>query len=103
MHENLIRLRDEALSDLGSATDADALEAWRVRYLSRKGGAYQFDGWARIAPTNVPVYNPAFDVTPAKYVTAIITERGIAQGDYETSLALLCMGSGALHELTARE
>jgi phenylalanyl-tRNA synthetase alpha chain len=39
MHENLIRLRDEALSELGSATDADALEAWRVRYLSRKGGA----------------------------------------------------------------
>jgi phenylalanyl-tRNA synthetase alpha chain len=39
MHENLIRLRDEALSDLGAATDADALEAWRVRYLSRKGGA----------------------------------------------------------------
>jgi len=71
--------------------------------LSRKGGAYQFDGWARIAPKNVPVYNPAFDVTPAKYVAAIITERGIAQGDYETSLALLCMGSGALHELTARE
>jgi phenylalanyl-tRNA synthetase alpha chain len=39
MHENLIQLRDEALSELGTATDADALEAWRVRYLSRKGGA----------------------------------------------------------------
>ena len=39
MHENLIRLRDEALAELGTATDADALEAWRVRYLSRKGGA----------------------------------------------------------------
>jgi phenylalanyl-tRNA synthetase alpha chain len=39
MHENLIQLRDEALTNLGSATDADALEAWRVRYLSRKGGA----------------------------------------------------------------
>ena len=39
MHENLIRLRDEALAELGTAADADALEAWRVRYLSRKGGA----------------------------------------------------------------
>ena len=39
MHENLIQLRDEALTELGTATDADALEAWRVRYLSRKGGA----------------------------------------------------------------
>ena len=39
MHENLIRLRDDALANLAAATDADALEVWRVRYLSRKGGA----------------------------------------------------------------
>ena len=31
----------------------------------------------RIAPDGVPVINPAFDVTPAKYVTAIVTERGV--------------------------
>ncbi len=31
----------------------------------------------RIAPTGIKVYNPAFDVTPAKYITAIITEKGI--------------------------
>jgi methylthioribose-1-phosphate isomerase len=30
-----------------------------------------------IAPTGVDVLNPAFDVTPAAYVTAIITERGV--------------------------
>jgi methylthioribose-1-phosphate isomerase len=68
--------------------------------VARKGGAYQLDGWARIAPLNVPVYNPSFDVTPAKYITAIITERGVARPDYETSLGLLCMGSGAMHEVT---
>ena len=39
MHENLIRLRDEALAELEAAADADAMEAWRVRYLGRKGGA----------------------------------------------------------------
>ena len=39
MHENLIRLRDDALAELAAAADANALEAWRVRYLSRKGGA----------------------------------------------------------------
>ncbi len=33
-------------------------------------------GW-RTAPEGVPVYNPAFDVTPARLITAIITERGI--------------------------
>ena len=32
---------------------------------------------ARVAPHGVAVYNPAFDVTPAKYVSAIVTERGV--------------------------
>ena len=67
--------------------------------LSRKGGAYQFDAWVRIAPPNVEVYNPAFDVTPAEYVTAIITERGVARAPYGTSLAEACCGTGAIHEL----
>lgn len=31
----------------------------------------------RIAPEGVDVYNPAFDVTPARYVTALVTERGV--------------------------
>jgi methylthioribose-1-phosphate isomerase len=58
--------------------------------VTRKGGAYQLDGWARIAPPGVEVYNPAFDVTPAAYITAIITERGVARPDYATSLADAC-------------
>lgn len=78
-----------------------AFELTRGHHLSvaRKGGAFQFDGWARIAPLNVPVFNPSFDVTPAKYITAIITERGVARPDFETSLAILAMGSGSRHEL----
>lgn len=67
--------------------------------LSRKGGAYQFDAWVRIAPPNIEVYNPAFDVTPAGYVTAIITERGVARAPYAESLAEACRGTGAIHEL----
>jgi methylthioribose-1-phosphate isomerase len=43
----------------------------------------------RVAPEGVEVQNPAFDVTPAKYVTAIITERGIAKAPYENSLRKL--------------
>ncbi|KAA0891739.1 S-methyl-5-thioribose-1-phosphate isomerase [Oryzomonas rubra] len=35
-----------------------------------------------IAPAGVSVRNPAFDVTPARYITAIITEKGIVSGDY---------------------
>ncbi len=43
----------------------------------------------QIAPDDVRVENPAFDVTPNKYVTAIITERGVARAPYQNSLAEL--------------
>jgi methylthioribose-1-phosphate isomerase len=43
----------------------------------------------QMVPEGVQVENPAFDVTPAKYVTAIITERGIARAPYERSLRKL--------------
>ena len=45
-----------------------------------------------ITPVGVQVENPAFDVTPAKLVTAIVTERGIARAPYEQSLAALVRG-----------
>lgn len=41
------------------------------------------------APLGIDVANPAFDVTPARYVTAIITERGIARPPYNASLRAL--------------
>ncbi|HET6515742.1 MAG TPA: S-methyl-5-thioribose-1-phosphate isomerase [Thermodesulfovibrionales bacterium] len=41
------------------------------------GGSEPFRGSVRIAPEGVHVRNMAFDVTPAKYITAIITEKGI--------------------------
>lgn len=41
------------------------------------------------APEGVAVYNPAFDVTPARLVKAIITERGIVHPPYEMSLRAL--------------
>jgi methylthioribose-1-phosphate isomerase len=42
-----------------------------------------------VAPEGIKVRNPAFDVTPAKYITGIVTERGVVRGDYETALAAL--------------
>ena len=47
-------------------------------------------GSSQLTPAAARVRNPAFDVTPAKYVTAIITERGIARAPYERSLRDLC-------------
>ncbi len=45
-----------------------------------------------IAPEGVGVANPAFDVTPHRYVTAIITEKGIAREPYEMRLRELVAG-----------
>lgn len=43
----------------------------------------------RTAPKGVKVFNPAFDVTPSEYVTAIITEKGIVRAPYEENLRKL--------------
>jgi methylthioribose-1-phosphate isomerase len=46
----------------------------------------------RVAPTNVSAHNPAFDVTPHRYIAAIITERGVAKPSFQESLAVLAAG-----------
>ncbi|HWC39856.1 MAG TPA: S-methyl-5-thioribose-1-phosphate isomerase [Acidimicrobiales bacterium] len=48
----------------------------------------------RVAPADTAVENPAFDVTPAELVTAIVTEDGIARPPYHATLAALAAGSG---------
>jgi methylthioribose-1-phosphate isomerase len=40
----------------------------------------------QLTPHDVGIWNPAFDITPAKYVTALITERGVLRAPYEQSL-----------------
>ncbi|MGH7410450.1 MAG: S-methyl-5-thioribose-1-phosphate isomerase [Candidatus Methylomirabilis sp.] len=51
--------------------------------------------WAGIqtAPAGVSAANPVFDVTPARYVTAIITDRGVARPPYEVSLQEFAAGA----------
>jgi methylthioribose-1-phosphate isomerase len=46
-----------------------------------------------IAPAEVNVYNPAFDVTPAKYITGIITEKGIVTAPFSVNLLKLMVRS----------
>ena len=43
-------------------------------------------GGKQLTPNGVGIRNPAFDVTPAKYITAIITERGVLRGPFIESL-----------------
>lgn len=49
----------------------------------------------RIAPRGVKVMNPAFDVTPPRYVSAIITDRGVVEPPFEDGLRGLIAGSPA--------
>ena len=44
-------------------------------------------GEHQMAPDEIAVLNPAFDVTPSRFVRAIITEFGVAQGDFSDQLA----------------
>jgi methylthioribose-1-phosphate isomerase len=47
-----------------------------------------------VAPPGTPGYNPAFDITPPGLITAIVTERGIAQPVSAGTLRVLGRGSG---------
>ena len=48
--------------------------------------------WELMTPDGVGIENPAFDVTPAKYVTAIITERGLLRAPYGAAIAAMDAG-----------
>src|SRR5262249_3781039 len=48
----------------------------------------------QVAPSGVSVLNPAFDVTPHRYVSAIITDFGVAREPYDTNLKALFQNKG---------
>ncbi|HWS16829.1 MAG TPA: hypothetical protein VN223_02385, partial [Candidatus Elarobacter sp.] len=50
----------------------------------------------QVAPDGVLVENPAFDVTPSKYIASIITERGIASAPYSDTLKELAQTTPVL-------
>lgn len=55
----------------------------------RDGREVTHFGSCRFAPTNSPVYNPAFDVTPARFITGFITESGIILPPYKRNITML--------------
>ena len=58
----------------------------------RSGREITHVGDTQITPDDVQVANPAFDITPAKFITAIITNAGVAYPPYEESLAKFMNG-----------
>jgi methylthioribose-1-phosphate isomerase len=72
-----------------SSVDLDTPDGSKIPIEQRSTREVTHIAGKAIAPEGVKVENPAFDVTPAKYVAAIITERGIARAPYEQSLRQL--------------
>lgn len=72
--------------DLKIATGAD------IPIEERSASEITQIGKTHITPDGVEVANPAFDVTPARYITAIITDKGVATPPYEQSIKKLMIG-----------
>ena len=79
-----------------STVDLNTPDGSRIPIEQRASTEVTHLGGTQIAPDAVRVDNPAFDVTPSKYVAAIITERGVARAPYEESLAELINGEVAV-------
>src|SRR5215469_10622879 len=79
-----------------STVDLNTPDGSKIPIEQRAGTEVTHLAGKQIAPDAVRVENPAFDVTPNKYVTAIITERGVARAPYEESLAGLVTGKVAV-------
>jgi methylthioribose-1-phosphate isomerase len=72
-----------------STIDFEAPDGGKIPIEQRNEKEVTHIAGKQMTPDGVGVENPAFDVTPAKYVTAIVTERGIARAPYGDSLAKL--------------
>jgi methylthioribose-1-phosphate isomerase len=72
-----------------STVDLETPDGSKIPIEQRNPKEVTHIGGKQMVPEGVQVENPAFDVTPAKYVAAIITERGIARAPYGESLRKL--------------
>jgi methylthioribose-1-phosphate isomerase len=70
-----------------STIDLACSDGTRIPIEERSAGEVLFFAGHSIAPAGVGARHPAFDVTPARYISAIVTEEGICRPPYEASLA----------------
>ena len=80
-----------------STVDLACPDGSRIPIEQRNGKEVTHIAGKQIVPNGVAVENPAFDVTPAKYVAAIITEKGIARAPYLQSLRQLAGQEAEVH------
>ena len=69
-----------------SSIDMEMPDGSKIPIEQRASREVTHVGEKQLTPTGVKIENPAFDVTPHRYVTAIITERGVARAPYSESL-----------------
>ena len=72
-----------------SSIDMETPDGSKIPIEQRAAREVTHVGPTRIAPENIKVENPAFDVTPARYIAAIITERGVAKPPFADALKRL--------------
>lgn len=66
----------------GATPDGD-----HITIEERDGREVSHVGGTRMAPEGARIWNPAFDVTPARYIAGIVTEHGVLRAPYEESVA----------------
>ena len=72
-----------------STLDFSLASGEQIPIEERSSGEVTHLAGMQISPKDVKAAHPAFDVTPAKYISAIITERGVARAPFEESLRKL--------------
>jgi methylthioribose-1-phosphate isomerase len=72
-----------------STVDLDTPDGARIPIEERDAREVTHVGPSRLAPEGISVRNPAFDVTPARYIRGIITEAGVAEPPYDRTLPAL--------------
>ncbi len=72
-----------------STVDLETPDGGKIPIEQRNAKEVTHIAGKQMVPDGVQIENPAFDVTPARFVTAIITERGVAKAPYEQSLRQL--------------
>ena len=72
-----------------STLDLNLADGGRIPIEERGAGEVAEISGRRLAPADIDVFSPAFDVTPAELVTAIITDRGVCRPPYRESLSRL--------------
>ncbi len=76
-----------------STIDFDTPDGASIEIEERDPDELRRLGERQTAPPGIGVYNPAFDVTPAHLVSAIVTEKGVVEPPYETNLRKVVRGA----------